>query len=985
MKKQLIRWIATWLPGRKIRCGTSIGIFLAVAGNTFGFHVARALDSFEENMTGWHASGGQITQSSEHWKLGAHSLRWDFVPRSVLSRDFDQAQKNAMKNGGVKFWIYCERPVKGTLQFQAGSRSFPFYLGFTGWRAAWVSFREDARDMFPPFNGLQIKAPDTSGTVFIDAVEFGPIPWNRQGDAQAPYVNAKRGGGKEWGAIQEYASVQQPVPTEKITPENRKAFDIIRQRYDNWIAGGLDDCRTPVQTRLKSIGEYIKTGNALFDKLGLQRHGGIVSGPGHFNMIDTHTPYLCPDLFEKIALPLALDARLNNNRQARQRFLDLIDYAHDQGWAAGSLMGSGYFFDLLHISGYVNALYIMQDFLRQEGRLQRELDTLRYRLSMGEIYQVPVHPGGNADDLRTLFLYRLLYVLMLDDSPEKMRDMKCLVRWADAGLAVAPAYADTIKPDGTVFHHQTAYASAYGNEALLMSSLIYWLLRDTPFRLSLQTGENIKKALLTLRYMGGQYDLPMGVSGRFPFSGTAPMVTVAPAFAYMADSLNDAELGGAFARLWNPDLPWIQKTFQKCSAGIFWSDSPGSLPWLLDVRTRYRPETAPSGHRSYPFAAMDFHRRQQWAASVRGWSRYVWNYENGPQQNLYGRYSSYGTLQIFSRDNPVTGNACGWSEDGWDWLRPPGATIIRVPLEDLRNSKVPMRQYTQETFVGGLTLENTDGLWAMRFTDPCYDKSFRFCKSVFFVDSTIVCLGSGISNRDSAHPTETILFQTSFSALPSSVSVESQQSNLLIDPLGNGYFVPGSQSVKKRIGLQESMRQNGKQKTSGNFAAAWLNHGLAPDNQGYTYAIRPDTTVPALQAFAAAPDFQVIRRDNIAHIVNFPDRGLMGYVLFQPIRDLPDEALAGADTPCLVMTRRNQNARRLTVAAADPNLRLKTTLPRYSPDIMWSPGPEHSLHLYLNGNWKLISSPDWVAMRDNHTVEIKCRDGATTEFIIEKK
>jgi chondroitin-sulfate-ABC endolyase/exolyase len=110
-------------------------------------------------------------------------------------------------------------------------------------------------------------------------------------------------------------------------------------------------------------------------------------------------------------------------------------------------------------------------------------------------------------------------------------------------------------------------------------------------------------------------------------------------------------------------------------------------------------------------------------------------------------------IQIFSRGEPVSRSASGYREEGWDWLRPPGATVIRVPLSDLRSSVVgrtpPTRIYTRESFVGGTVLEDKNGLWAMQFSDPYFDKSFRFRKSVFFVDETIVCLGS--DTRDLFH------------------------------------------------------------------------------------------------------------------------------------------------------------------------------------------------------------------------------------------
>ncbi len=937
---------------------------------------ARALDSFEEDASGWQAVGGTVALSEAHGKLGTRSLRWDFTPGAILTRAPDSALEGALRapDGGLKLWLYCEQPVSGVLRLQAGPWVFAVHLGFSGWRAVWVSFSEDATQA-APVAGLQVTAPDATGTVFFDAVELGPVPWFRQGDAQTPYTNARRANGAYWFTTQDYAAMPAPAPPAALGEAEVKAFREIERRYEAWMFGRLDDPRAAVRARLDGVKGCIGWGRKAYDRLGLVRRGELVSGPGLFCLVDRQGPHLSADVFQEIALPLAYEARLNHNEQADQRFLDLSDYVHDQGWAAGSLMGTGYG-ESLRIAGYVHAVYILRDLLKARGRLERELETLRYRLSLGEIYREPAHPGANADDLRTLFIFRLLYVLMLDDSPEKLRDLLCLQRWANAALAVAPGYGDTIKADGSVFHHQTAYACAYGNDAMLMSSLGYWLLSGTRFALSAEAGQNLKHALLTLRFMAGQYDFPMGVSGRWPFSDPA-LIETAPAFAYLAEALDDAELGGAFARLWDPDHPGVKRSFGSCAAGIYWCAAPGAMPWLLDARARYRPEGHPQGHRAYPFAAMNFQRRRQWVASVRGWSQYVWNYENSASENRYGRYSSYGTLQIYARGEPVNREASGYREPGWDWLRPPGATVIRVPVEELKASTIEARSYTRDPFVGGVALEGENGLWAMRFADPCYEPSFRFRKSVFFLDETLVCLGSGIANSDAAHATETVLYQVALDALPQPAPPpETRERQWLLDPVGNGYFFPLTQVVEIRTQHQESRDHSDAKPTVGDFGVAWLDHGRAPVAAGYAYAIRPDTTATAMQSYAAAPDFEVLRRDEAAHIVRFPGRGVMGYALFAATECLEFEALNGAEAPCLVMTRRD--GARLILAVADPDLRL----PAPTPQTLYQPGAEGRLRLHLNGAWRLVSGPANVRLLDEHTLEAVCRDGGTYELIL---
>jgi len=126
------------------------------------------VESFETESAGWQAEGGAATVSDAHWKLGARSLRWDFTPGSKLLRAEDEVLRKAVasRDGGIKLWIYCENPVAGDLQVQIGKWVFPVHLGFTGWRAVWVSLQEDAKPA-APINGMQITAPPVAGTLFI--------------------------------------------------------------------------------------------------------------------------------------------------------------------------------------------------------------------------------------------------------------------------------------------------------------------------------------------------------------------------------------------------------------------------------------------------------------------------------------------------------------------------------------------------------------------------------------------------------------------------------------------------------------------------------------------------------------------------------------------------------------------------------------------------------------------------------------------------
>ncbi len=948
----------------------------------------------EVETTGpWRAVDGEATPDESRWKEGDSSLRWDFEPGGTLTHARDEALAAALdsRTGGVRMWLYSETPLEGRLEIRAGRYTFPVHLGFTGWRAVWVMFSEDADEGVDKIDGFRITGPAEGGTLWLDLVAFGDVPWFRMGDALTPYTNPRRSigaGGDTWRTPEcwhVWARENVPEPDRAPDAGERAAFEVIAARYEDYLFGRMDDPRQPVRLRAEGLERYIESGHRAFERLGLERRGDrVVAGPGAFATRDDGRTPLPAEVFQPVALPLALDARLNNSDRARQRFLDLIDYAHDQGWAERSMMGTNYL-ETLRISGWVHGIYILRDFLRQEDRLDREMATLAYHIEMAEIHADPEHPGANADYLRTKLKYRLLHTLLQDDTPEKPRDMRAFVRWADSALDRAPGYAGTIKPDDTVFHHGAPHPASYGSNAIHMAALVYYLLHDTEFALANQTGENLKDALLAVRFMTGKYHTPWGVNCRRPIRGPI-MVATSAGIGYLAKARDDRELGRAFARLWNPDYEGYQNFFRAASAGIFWPHAPGSLPLLLDIAERYEPEPDPQGHRAHPYAGMNVHRRDRWVASVIGWGRYHQNYENG-RGNKYGHYSTHGVLQIFGRGNPVTPEESGFVEAGFDWRRPPGATVIRTSLETL--SQVPIRLYTDDPFLGGVELDRNHGLWAMRFEDPHlhHETGFRFRKSAVFVDGTIVRLGSGIANSDTQHPTETALFQNILTspeqkeALEAFPLRETVDRRWLLDAAGNGYYVPEGRSIELFHGRQESRHASTGRETGGDAAVAWIDHGTAPENDGYEYAIRPGADADDMETYAAAPDYEVIRRDASAHIVRFPAAGVTAFTLFEETDDLQVGPIRSTDRPCLFMTRADGD--RVRVAIADPDLRLSTEQETGTRAHFADPSEEAPLRIQLSPDWRLAAAPDNIREEAPGQLEIICRDGATYTFLLE--
>lgn len=130
----------------------------------------------------------------------------------------------------------------------------------------------------------------------------------------------------------------------------------------------------------------------------------------------------------------------------------------------------------------------------------------------------------------------------------------------------------------------------------------------------------------------------------------------------------------------------------------------------------FRPEPDPQGNLALGYGCVSVQRRDNWAAVVRGHSRYLWAAEHYLDANFFGRYLAHGSMQILTgkSDEMVTFTTSGWQEAGFDWNRFPGTTTIHLPFDQLRAkvmnvdtfSGMEEMLYSDEAFAGGLSQAN---------------------------------------------------------------------------------------------------------------------------------------------------------------------------------------------------------------------------------------------------------------------------------------
>ncbi|MFG2196516.1 chondroitinase family polysaccharide lyase [Streptomyces sp. NPDC048639] len=956
------------------------------------------------HMTAEH--GSRLTISDRASVCGGHALRWDHTARSriVVGAGLeyapdpyrpldDQAWQGTVDTFSV--WIFNEKAVDDTVRFEFGRGErtdawFDFHLGFTGWRTAWVRYGYDMHGRpHPGMDTVRIIAPRRSGTLYLDQLLLNVAvrPDGPTRDAQVPEVCRE---GDEWDAqhwqalylFDRLLTKRPPVVREPTSHERASLHTLLTRYHDDYLAAPVtvDDA-------------YVAALTAQVAELGVPERTTAGTGrPVHAYQAQTYPPEIAADLksfvdaatlrsvtdlMQKIAQ--AHDAADTGRRPAlAELYLRIVAHLRDQGWTHGSCQGTihhlGY-----DVRGYYDSVHLMRDVLREAGLLDAVRADVTWLSGLGRIVRGWDHRmayGSIMDILGTTFRGLLAAVLLRDTEAEQVAYLHALRTWLDAALLPVPGIQDGLKPDGCTFHHVGFYPD-YARDGFSGLAPMVYVMSGGAFRISGRAHGSLKRALLTMRLYANKFHWPISLTGRHPRGTTALSVTPYEWLAFAGTpggtSDHDPELGAAFLRL----LPAAPTDRQK----------------RLAERLAARGVTAeadPNGAWALNYAALAVHRRENWQVTVRGHNRYLWSTEVYDGANWYGRYNTYGQIQVLHRGDPVNNADSGYSQAGWDWNRRPGTTTLRKPLPELRadlTGTIEEMLLTEERFAGAHTIDGRHGMFAMRLREhPKYDGSHRARISVFLFDDRVVALGTGIRNEDRTNETETTLFQTSLAdtADPTYVGgpepvtafpyerpdIHLDRATWLLDDKGLGYYLPPGQRIGVRRATQTSRDQATDAATSGDFATAWIRHGIAPAGGRYEYAMLVGATPERMAAFArdmadpARAAYTVLRADTTAHIVTDRATGITGYAAFEPTARLAEGTVRGVDTPSMLLTRRDGEA--LVLAVCDPDLRLHDGIDsdqyehgvyvgHFSP---WSrpwltrPSRPHALRVTLRGHWR---------------------------------
>ena len=748
------------------------------------------------------------------------------------------------------------------------------------------------------------------------------------------------------------------------------------------------------------------------------------------------------------------------NDEVLALYLDGLDYCYSRGltedaWiidnagrGSGRALERGFVrtsgdlsTEILRLGGFIQSIFLMREPLAERGLLDKyravarnlvvnngAMYTVFYESARSEVAGSRTTPIAveerhhlNADGIRLFADYFFPYFLLIEDVNERDQMTPVLREVIGANIAIKPGVQGTIKPDGTGYHHATAYVGAYSPFAFEAMAQLLYLLRGTEFYRP-ENVEALKWALQSYRVMVHRYTVSSAFRGRLiKGSGESPSVAVAKAMAFLAhpDGVDDTDMRSRFAEFF--DAPYFYEDGKLASLyqgqrGVS-IRGLGSFRLIADLQSLHtQAAETPSGVWIKPYAAGAFFRRDDWLVTAKGFSQYFWDYE-GPLdtgENSFGQNWAYGLLQVFSAGRPISERGSGYDYfNGWDWYHVPGTTASHYPIEKRTSEAVQQdrqehgivqrsihRNYNSKTFVGGASIGDhglfVQDLEALPFTSPT-DLLAR--KSYFFIGDKILALGTHIRGGTNEDETHTTIFQTRLASadtptwangdqlagLETLISQPAGLTMAMTDSVGNSYFLASSTSdlfLARQV--QQSLSPE-YEPTEGAFVQGYLNHGIKPLGDSYQYVVIPsDPDGLKLQALAANPsDYYQVVEDGDIHLVYFPEQRITGYAFFELAETPNDQLVRHVNLPAVVMTQEDSDG--VTLAASVPDIGwqfgreiVSQGLSAANDHFRHQEAKVHILELSLRGNWRLAEDVEGVSLNSTShgtTLLLECTDG----------
>lgn len=274
-------------------------------------------------------------------------------------------------------------------------------------------------------------------------------------------------------------------------------------------------------------------------------------------------------------------------------------------------------------------------------------------------------------------------------------------------------------------------------------------------------------------------------------------------------------------------------------------------------------------------------------------------------------------------------------------------------------------------------------------------------------DSTVICLGSNIQFKSKQYPVHTTVYQEAVDETEETITEGCSTASrpVFISSRGIKYYFPAGQQVVFSREMRSSRNQKDAAVTNGAIEQVYFDHGTSPGNAQYEYAISIPSEEINRKTMAKEypgfiPDYKLINKDSIAHIVNYLPGNITAASIFEKSKWNFDTVLSAVTNPCLLMYRLQKDS--LEISITDPDLRFyegKEDIPTdengkrkevsiYSRKWITNSSKPGTITIELTGWWKLVKSNELVKTRYTKNgrteLSIVCKYGEPSTLILKK-
>lgn len=903
-----------------------------------------------------------LLPGTEHLKGGAGALKWtaqngDYLRATALAIPSTEIATAA--SSAAQMFIYSEAVTTDTLLFQfldengVVQRQGKMLLNYKGWMEFHRSYYYDySLDGSVPvaFNlsemKITYKPANVSNTcvIYIDEATIignkdvripGPhvypdYPYFRKNVTNAPYLDVL----EKWKSGPD-------LPVVAATATELADLQTVKTRLT----------RSPVtDTLLTTAKNYVRSLNIHYNT------DGSINGTGIRSIYHPDTLVKMSSYCGSLAKAAPGDA------DALSKLLLFTEYLLREGMAEGGRI-------VMQTNSYPNARNFPVGFLLalpyySPAMRDEVVRMLKWSNEYAVLYGATFQEGYSVDFLNIKM--PLLFELAVQDQDENtaVRDLKLLKRFLERNTVPGLGGRDGMKPDGVGYHHGSQHTSYMGAWLRWIDYAYY--LKGTVYKIDLTAYENLSKGLTYLLAGSSKGVLyAHAESGRNPFPDKLP-VTLDRFEKFV-------EIGG---------------DIKGCAAdpvmGGIYNDVTGVNKYPVPVRSL-------NGFHQYNYGALGIQRKANWVAVMRGFTSKIFGAEIYSTENRYGRYQSYGTLEVLYGG---TLSATGYilSGRGWDWNVMPGTTTVHFEtFEGLQPIKTTAMEFQNINFAGALSL-GQEGIFGLNFSEKAngnYSPSrLVFRKTVFAFDSILVCLGSGISAQNGLGDVATNFFQAIHKTINAPIYVNSttavtnadydETTSTATTPLwllnaqSTGYYIPAGNApvrvVRKR---QATPRESVTNQTLPNSfdtayaSKAWMIHGKNPDKVKYHFVVVPGTTPQGMQTlaaeFATGMPYDILKQTDSLHVVRYNPASLTSYVFFTSNNNVNTGYVKSVSAVSMAGVRESGDTLTVTVNSPDMNITTETAFNYY-----WLANPR-LVSLVLNGNWDVLENPSNVSITNQGT------------------